>query len=88
MSPDLVKQIKESQFYPELERHIISAMDKINSFNNLEQTASNEQLGESVKAKMEAYVILSVILKPFLEDYERPKPTEEQIKAAQKRYGL
>jgi hypothetical protein len=87
MHEELIKKIKESSFFNELQEYIYAKIFELNSIKGLSDK-SNLEVGETVKARAIAVTILEEILSPFINIVEKKQPTEEQIKLRKKQVGL
>jgi hypothetical protein len=87
MDKDLIKQIKDSPYFEQLQEYINSKINELNSLDGLEGL-SNEQAGEEAKARVLALNKLWEILKPFIEQREKREPTTEEIQKAKEKYGV
>lgn len=87
MDRDLVKKIKDSLFFRELQDYIYTKVYELNSIKGLSEK-TNAEAGETVKARAIAIAILEDILSPFIDIVEKKEPTEEQIKERERQVGL
>jgi len=87
MDEELIKKIKESPYFDDLQAHIYSKIYELNSIKGLD-TKSNAEVGETIKARAIAITILEEILSPFMNLVEKKTLTAEDIKLRGKDFGL
>ena len=87
MDDELVKKIKESPIFRELQEHILENIFELNSIEGLE-SKSNLEAGEIVRARAIAVKVLKEILFPFTNLNEKKQPTEEEINKRKKHFGF
>lgn len=88
LSSDLIKKLKKDSDFKEFQNYILEEISKLDSLGVFDITASNEQLGAQVRARIIARDKLYEILKPVVDFQEKKEPTKEQIEKTEEKYGL
>lgn len=84
---EIVKRLKDDPDFNELTRYVVSEIDRLSYIDGVEKM-SNAEAGEEVKIRYKARERLLQMFRPFIEYSEKKTPTDEEIKAAEKRVGL
>lgn len=84
---ELSKKLRERPEFADFQEYIILKINELDSVKHL-NTLSNEQAGETAKARLLAIKTLEEILRPFIDFAEKHEYTEEEIKEAAARRGL
>ena len=87
MNEELIKILKDNPHFVEFQEIIISQIDELNFIADL-RSKTNQDAGETVRARAMAIEILHNILKPFIDFNEKCKPTAKEIIAAKSKVGL
>jgi hypothetical protein len=87
MSPDLIKKIKDSPFFQDLQGYIIQQIKDIDTVAGLDKL-SNDKAGEEAKIREKTKERLIEMLNPFLGLTEKKEPTEEEVQSRKDKFGL
>lgn len=87
MNKELIKKFKDNPYFAEFQSFVVSKIDELNSIADL-RNKTNQDAGETVKARAIASDILQEILRPFIDFNEKRKPTAKEVDAAKSKVGL
>ena len=84
---NLVKNLRDNTHFRKFELYILEKVGELDSIDGL-ANLTNEQAGEEAKVRLKTAKKLQEILSPFIKFQEKKEPTQEEIKKAEKSYGL
>lgn len=89
LSEELIKKLKSDNKFQEFQEHVLEQMRTLDSISDIDdEDLNNTDLGEIVRARSIAIVILRNVLSPVIDFNEVNPPSEEAIKRAESRYGF
>ena len=87
LSDNVIKDLKENLSFREFQKYIVEQVDALNTLNGLDHL-SNDLAGEEAKIRSKAVDVLISILSPIVTFTPKTKPTDEDIKAREREFGL
>ncbi len=87
LSKDQIEAIKNSNWFPYLEKHIYSEIKDLDSVVGLDEK-TNKDAGEEAKVRLKAMNILMKILGPIVSFNEKKEPSVDDVQRAKKKAGL
>lgn len=84
---ELAKRLKDKNEFLEFQEYVFIKLAELDTVDGLEEM-TNEQAGETARARKLAITKIQEILRPFIEFKEKHEYTQEEINEARAKRGL